>query len=83
MGLTFTGIPTFQASQERGISDSHNQTVVATLFAGIATSMLQNYSDLSSGTLKTAISVLWYMCLIFSISSAVDGLLGLTWKQSV
>ncbi|KAI0699395.1 hypothetical protein BC835DRAFT_1412586 [Cytidiella melzeri] len=82
---TFTkiGIPTVRASQDHITSNLENQTVVAALFAGIATSMLQLFSDIVTGRLGSAILVLWYMSLIFSVGSAVNGLLGLSWMQAI
>ncbi|KAI0736393.1 hypothetical protein BC629DRAFT_1600734 [Irpex lacteus] len=79
---TFTklGIPAVRASQDRGTENLENQTIVAALFAGIATGMLQIYSDPPA---DAAIIMLWNMCLIFSISSAVNGLLGLSWAQAI
>ncbi|KAI0773346.1 hypothetical protein BC629DRAFT_1595119 [Irpex lacteus] len=79
---TFTklGIPAVRASQDRGTANMENLTIVATLFAGIATGMLQIYSDPPS---HTAVIVMWYTTLIFSISSAVNGLLALSWAQAI
>ncbi|KAI0092759.1 hypothetical protein BDY19DRAFT_925993 [Irpex rosettiformis] len=82
--FTKLGIPTVRASQDRGTSNLENQTIVAALFAGTATGMLQIYSDPpSSGGLGAAIIILWSMALIFSIASAVNGLLGLSWTQAI
>lgn len=60
-----------------------NQTIVATLFAGIATGMIQVFSTSGTGTLHAWTVLLWYMTLIFSVASAVNGLLGLSWMQAI
>lgn len=78
--LMSSGIPAVRASQDRGTANMENLTIVATLFAGIATGMLQIYSDPPS---HTAVIVMWYTTLIFSISSAVNGLLALSWAQAI
>lgn len=79
----FKGIPAIRASQEHDSSNLQNQTVVATLFAGVATGMIQVYGSIADGALKNAIILLWYMTLLFSIGSTVNGLLGLSWTQAV
>ncbi|KAI0804617.1 hypothetical protein BC629DRAFT_1590861 [Irpex lacteus] len=81
--FTTIGISTVKASQDHGKSNLENQTVVATLFAGIATAMIQVFTVDSPGALDTAVLVLWYTCLIFSIASAVNGLLALSWRQAI
>lgn len=75
-----------RASQDRGSANLENQTLIATLFASIAASMLQiwepgkNDADM---TLNNAALVLWYMALVFSVSSAINGLLGLSWMHAI
>lgn len=82
---TLTGIPCIRASQSHDTSNIQNQTIVATLFAGVATGMIQVYtgSDPDGGSLNKVIVLLWYMTLIFSIGSTVNGLLGLSWTQAI
>lgn len=78
------GIPTVRASQEHAISNLQNLTIVATLFADIATGMIQVFSANDSGAVLLEWTVLlWYMTLIFSVASAVNGLLALTWSQAI
>jgi WD repeat-containing protein 26 len=77
------GIPTVRASQEHYAFNLQNQTIVATLFAGVIPGMIQVFSGQNEGSLTTAILVLWYTGLIFCISSAVNGLLGLSWMRAI
>lgn len=70
-------------SQDREVSKLEKQTIVAALFAGIATGMLQIYSDHPSGAIYTGIVIMWYLSLIFSVASAMNGLLGILWEQSI
>ncbi|KAI0092807.1 hypothetical protein BDY19DRAFT_926398 [Irpex rosettiformis] len=81
--FTTIGIPTVKASQDHGVSNLQNQTIVATLFAGIATGMIQVFSTGDTGGLHDWIVLLWYMTLIFSVASAVNGLLHLSWMQAI
>ncbi|KAI0736389.1 hypothetical protein BC629DRAFT_484921 [Irpex lacteus] len=77
------GIPAIQATQDHAISNVQNQTVVSTLFASAATSMIQVYSGNGSDTaLNGVVILLWYMTLLFSIGSTVNGVLGLSWVQA-
>ncbi len=88
------GLTVAKDARERDGSTLENQTVVAVLFAWIATSMIQTYSGVtrvddtaasfrSSISIETANVTLWYTCLILSISSAANGLLGLSWLQAI
>ncbi|GJE84631.1 WD40 repeat-like protein [Phanerochaete sordida] len=80
-----TGIPTVKASQEHSAINLVNLSTVATLFAGVAASMLQltANSDGSRTALTDCVNVLWFIALIFSISAAVNSLLGLTWAEAI
>lgn len=82
--LVSQGIPTVKATQDHGATNLGNQTLVAALFAGVATGMIQVFSNGGSGHggLNDWIVLLWYMTLIFSVASAVNGLLGLSWMQA-
>ncbi len=79
----FQGIPTVKASQDHGASNLQNQTIVAALFAGVATGMIQVFTTNGTGGLHDWIVLLWYMTLIFSVASAVNGLLNLSWMQAI
>ncbi|KAI0346931.1 hypothetical protein BDW22DRAFT_1351231 [Trametopsis cervina] len=85
--FTKAGIPTVQASQNNSTSNLQNLTVVSTLFAGVASAMLQvagNGPDGDADTpLNSSISLFWYLSLVFSISATVNGLLGLSWMQAI
>lgn len=85
--LIYTGIPTVRAAQDHGSSNLENQTIVAALFAGTTVSMIQVWSSStvvsSNRMLNNAVSVFWYMALVFSISSTVNSLLGLSWVQAI
>ncbi len=74
-----------KATQDHGAANMGNQTLVAALFAGVATGMIQVFSSngKGSGGLNDWIVLLWYMTLIFSVASAVNGLLGLSWMQAI
>ncbi|KAI0699394.1 hypothetical protein BC835DRAFT_1412585 [Cytidiella melzeri] len=83
--FTKLGIPTVRASQDHSAANLQNQTIVAGLFASAATSMLQVFGTSVTGALglNQTIVLLWYMSLIFSVGSAANGLLALSWMQAI
>ncbi|EKM59689.1 uncharacterized protein PHACADRAFT_205913 [Phanerochaete carnosa HHB-10118-sp] len=79
-----TGIPTVKASQEHSAVNLVNLSTIATLFAGVAATMIQlTYSVTPRNSLLDCVNVLWFISLIFSISAAVNSLLGLTWSEAI
>ena len=78
-----TGIPTVRSSQKHSASVLENLSTIATLFSGVTATMLQfSWSPLQPTTLFAAVNVFWFTSLVFSISAAVNSLLGLTWTQA-
>ena len=78
-----TGIPTVRSSQKHSASVLENLSTIATLFSGVTATMLQfSWSPPQPTTLFAAVNVFWFTSLVFSISAAVNSLLGLTWTQA-
>ena len=77
------GIPTVRSSQKHSASVLENLSTIATLFSGVTATMLQfSWSPPQPTTLFAAVNVFWFTSLVFSISAAVNSLLGLTWTQA-
>ena len=78
------GIPTVKASQEHSAANLVNLSTIATLFAGVAATMIQlTYNATPRTRLLETVNILWFIALIFSISAAVNSLLGLTWTEAI
>ncbi|KZS96236.1 WD40 repeat-like protein [Sistotremastrum niveocremeum HHB9708] len=77
------GVPTIRFAQKHGASNLLNLSTVATFFSAVSATTLQ-FSFSEKGTALTdAVNVFWFSSLVFSIASAVNSLLGLTWKQAM
>lgn len=57
-------------------------TTIATFFSGITATTLQFSYSQTDSTLAGLVNVFWYTSLVFSISSAINSLLGMTWRKS-
>ena len=59
-----------------------NITTIATFFSIVtATTLQMSISDSSSGLLNI-VNLFWFLSLVFSVSSGVSSLLGMTWRKS-
>ena len=59
-----------------------NITTIATFFSSVtATTLQMSISDSSSGLLNI-VNFFWFLSLVFSVSSGVSSLLGMTWRKS-
>ena len=59
-----------------------NITTIATFFSSVtATTLQMSISDSPSGLLNV-VNFFWFLSLVFSVSSGVSSLLGMTWRKS-
>ena len=59
-----------------------NITTIATFFSSVTATILQmSISDSPSGLLNV-VNLFWFLSLVFSVSSGVSSLLGMTWRKS-
>ena len=59
-----------------------NITTIATFFSSVTATTLQvSISDSPSGLLNI-VNFFWFLSLVFSVSSGVSSLLGMTWRKS-
>ena len=77
------GIPTIRFAQKHTASNLLNLTTVATFFSAVTATTLQFSFDKVESTLDQSVNSFWFCSLVFSIASAVNSLLGLTWKQAM
>ena len=67
---------------ERATTRYLSITTIATFFSSITATTLQfSYTEVST-TLGATVNLLWFTSLIFSVSSGVSSLLGMTWRKS-
>ena len=59
-----------------------NITTIAAFFSSVtATTLQMSISDSPSGLLNV-VNLFWFLSLVFSVSSGVSSLLGMTWRKS-
>ena len=76
------GVKTIRGAQKHSAANLINLSTVATLFSGVTATMIQfSYTDTATAT-ANAVNGFWFTSLVFSISAAVNSLLGLTWMQA-
>lgn len=80
-------LPKFLVDQmERDTTRYINLTTIATFFSSVTATTLQfTYAPLqteASDSLRGIVNLFWFLSLVFSVSSAVSSLLGLTWRKS-
>ena len=76
-------LPQFLADEkERATTRYVNITTIATFFSSVtATTLQMSISDSSSGLLNI-VNFFWFLSLVFSVSSGISSLLGMTWRKS-
>ncbi|KAH8828264.1 quinon protein alcohol dehydrogenase-like superfamily [Flagelloscypha sp. PMI_526] len=75
------GVPTIRFAQKHGAENLLNLSTVSTFFSGITATAVQESSELE--WLAILVNCFWFASMVFSISAAVNSLLGLTWKQAM
>ncbi|EIN08602.1 hypothetical protein PUNSTDRAFT_88042 [Punctularia strigosozonata HHB-11173 SS5] len=81
--FTDVGVPTIRFAQKHGAQNLQNLSTVATFFSAVTATTLQFSFNLTSSALQNAVNAFWFASLVFSIASAVNSLLGVTWKQAM
>ncbi|KAJ7598511.1 quinon protein alcohol dehydrogenase-like superfamily [Mycena floridula] len=77
------GVPAIHFAQRHGSSNLQNLSTVATFFSAVTATTLQFSYQLDHSGISVAVNCFWFASLVFSIAAAVNGLLGLTWKQAM
>ena len=76
-------LPTFLADEkERATTRYVNITTIATFFSSVTATTLQMSISFTQSTLWNAVNFFWFISLVFSVSSGVSSLLGMTWRKS-
>ena len=80
----FSALPMFLAEEkERATTRYLNITTIATFFSSVTATALQTSLSINTGsTVWDAMNLFWFISLVFSVSSGVSSLLGMTWRKS-
>ena len=69
--------------KERATTRYLNITTIATFFSSVTATALQTSLDINPGsTVWSVVNLFWFISLVFSVSSGVNSLLGMTWRKS-
>ena len=76
-------LPTFLADEkERATTRYINITTIATFFSSVTATTIQFSLPSSNTPMGSVVNLFWYLSLVFSVSSGISSLLGLTWRKS-
>ena len=68
---------------ERATTRYVNITTIATFFSSVTATVLQISLAINAGsTVWSGVNLFWFISLVFSVSSGVSSLLGMTWRKS-
>ena len=82
--LDISALPMFLAEEkERATTRYVNITTIATFFSSVTATALQTSLAISPGSTSwDVVNLFWFISLVFSVSSGVSSLLGMTWRKS-
>lgn len=70
-------------AEDHATSRYLNMTTIATFFSAVTATTLQfSYAPQVKDNLSDIVNAFWFSSLVFSIASAVNSLLGMTWRKS-
>ena len=80
----FSALPMFLADEkERATTRYLNITTIATFFSSVTATALQTSLSINAGSaVWDVVNFFWFISLVFSVSSGVSSLLGMTWRKS-
>ena len=79
-----SALPMFLADEkERATTRYLNITTIATFFSSVTATALQTSLSINAGSaVWDVVNLFWFISLVFSVSSGVSSLLGMTWRKS-
>ena len=80
----FSALPMFLADEKERVTTRYlNITTIATFFSSVTVTAFQTSLSISAGsTVWDVVNFFWFISLVFSVSSGVSSLLGMTWRKS-
>ena len=84
--LAISALPMFLAEEkERATTRYVNITTIATFFSSVTATTLQMSTSIDKenhSIVWDVVNLFWFISLVFSVSSGVSSLLGMTWRKS-
>lgn len=77
------GVPVMRSLQKHDWSYLVNLSTTAAFFSGVTATAAQYSFARTGNTLENMVNLLFFGSLVLSISTVVNSLLGLTWKQAI
>ena len=81
-----SALPMFLAEEkERATTRYVNITTIATFFSSVTATTLQMSTSIDKenhSIVWDVVNLFWFISLVFSVSSGVSSLLGMTWRKS-
>ena len=77
------GIPMISVAQRNKTSRYFDMTTVATFLSGVTASMIQTTADDAGTTVGVLTNTFFFSSLVFSIGSAINSLLVISWRRSI
>ena len=81
----FPALPMFFIDEkERATMRYINITTIATFFSSVTATVLQTSITMNANsTMWNVVNFFWFISLVFSVSSGVSSMLGMTWRKSI
>lgn len=80
--ISYKGVPMITTTQQNQASTYLIMTTIATFFSGVTATTLQFTFNQTTAAIDNIVNALLFSSLIFSIASAVNSLLIMSWKRS-
>ncbi|KAJ7773266.1 hypothetical protein B0H16DRAFT_1511700 [Mycena metata] len=78
-----TGVQEISFAQQHSTQILLNSATVATFFSAVTVTTIQYSFNNTTSPLMIAVNTLWFSSLVLSVSSAINSLLAMTWKQAI
>ena len=76
-------LPTFLADEkERETTRYVNITTIATFFSSVTATTLQMSLTYQNSNYYSSVNFFWFLSIVFSVSSGISSLVGMTWRKS-
>ncbi|KAJ7475842.1 WD40-repeat-containing domain protein [Mycena latifolia] len=78
-----TGVQEISFAQKHSTQILLNSATIATFFSAVTVTTIQYSFATVTSTLEISVNTLWFSSLVLSVSSAVNSLLAMTWRQAI